>query len=205
MMEILKTQMKYQNYLHYKLPITINPLEYGKLIEQIGNKYIIQLNTSNVLVIKEIGNENFVRFFRKGELMFEFKDVKISDLRFVRTILDQRYTFEKNKLISTEILNVSGQIRIYENITPLYKETNAINPLNLSNKNTINFEKTYLENTYIFENYPVFTFISFKLLLLLLFYIIFFVILKLPEENMALAAFSIKNIIKLRKVTSKYK
>ena len=43
-MEILKYKMKYQNYSHYKLPITINPLEYGKLIEQIDNKYIIQLN-----------------------------------------------------------------------------------------------------------------------------------------------------------------
>ena len=89
--------MKYQNYSHYKLPITINPLEYGKLIEQIDNKYIIQLNTNNVIVIDQIDNENLVKFFRKGELMFEYSDLKISDLRFERTILDQKYIFEKNK------------------------------------------------------------------------------------------------------------
>lgn len=43
---------KFQNYLHYKLPITINPLEYGKLIEQIDNKYFIQINKMFKLMIK---------------------------------------------------------------------------------------------------------------------------------------------------------
>ena len=113
--------MKYQNYSHYKLPITINPLEYGKLIEQIDNKYIIQLNTNNVIVIDQIDNENLVKFFRKGELMFEYSDLKISDLRFERTILDQKYIFEKNKLISTLILNELGLITIFtNNNNPLY-------------------------------------------------------------------------------------
>jgi hypothetical protein len=120
----LMTNIKYQNYLHFKLPITIKPLEYGKLIEQIGNKYIIQLNTTNVVIINEKQNENFIKFFRKGELMFEYKDFKKSEYRFVRTILDQRYTFENNKLISTEILSSVSNIIIY----PLYEDTNAITP-----------------------------------------------------------------------------
>ena len=97
--------MKYQNYLHYKLPITSNPLEYGKLIEQIGNLYIIALITpTNIAVIKQINSENFVKIFRKGELMFEYTEIKISHIKFIRTISEQRYTFENNKLISTEIL-----------------------------------------------------------------------------------------------------
>jgi hypothetical protein len=98
--------MKYQNYLHYKLPITVNPLEYGKLLEQFDNKYIIQLNTNNVVIIKEYDNENYIKFFRKGELIFEYKDSKISDNTFIRTILDKKYTFKNTKLISTEILSV---------------------------------------------------------------------------------------------------
>lgn len=93
--------LNYQNYLHYKLPITMNPLEFGKLIEQIDNKYIIQLNTTNVVVIKEFDNENYIKFFRKGDLIFEFKDNKISENTFVRTILDNKFTFKENKLIST--------------------------------------------------------------------------------------------------------
>jgi hypothetical protein len=121
------TKMKYQKYSHYLLPIAINPSDYGKLIEQFGDKYIIQLNTSNILVIKVSNNENFIKFFRKGELMIEFVDKKISDISFSRTISDQRFTFEKNKLISTEILSASGNVFIY----PLYEDTKSIqlNPL----------------------------------------------------------------------------
>jgi hypothetical protein len=101
-------KIKYQNYLNYKLPITMIPTEYGKVIEQFDNKYIVQLNTSNIVIIKELDNENLVKFFRKGELIFEFKDFKKSEFSFIRTIEDQRYTFEKNKLISTEILSTAS-------------------------------------------------------------------------------------------------
>lgn len=86
----------------------MKPTEYGTVIEQFNNKYIIQLDTNNVIVITENNNDNFVKFFRKGELKFEFKDERISEKRFCRTIFDQRFTFENNKLISTEILNASG-------------------------------------------------------------------------------------------------
>jgi hypothetical protein len=106
----------------------MEPLEYGKLIEQFGNKYIVQLNTNNVFVIVEKQNENYIKLFRKGELMFEFKDVKKSEFSFVRIIADQRYTFEKNKLISTEILSSVSNIKIY----PLYEDTNALTLKNIT-------------------------------------------------------------------------
>jgi hypothetical protein len=120
--------IKYQNYSHYKLPITMDPLKYGKLIEQIGNKYIITLSTpTNIAVIKHINNENFVRIFRKGELIFEYKEIKISEFKFIRIISDQKFTFENNKLIATEILNVSGSVIIFNNTTHLnYTDTNSI-------------------------------------------------------------------------------
>lgn len=98
------TQLKYQNYLHYKLPITIKPLEYGKLIKQICNEYIIQLNTNNIVIIKENDNENIVEFFRKGELMIEYKDSKVSNRMFTRFISNQKFTFRDNNLVSTEVL-----------------------------------------------------------------------------------------------------
>jgi hypothetical protein len=191
-------KMKYQKYSHYLLPIAINPLDYGKLIENLDNKYIIQLNTSNVLVIKVSDNENFIRFFRRGDLMIEFTDKKISDIKFTRTILDQRFTFEKNKLISTEILSTAGSITIFNsNNTPLYEDTNAIT----LKKNIIKF----LENTEIYKNKQAELFILFELFLIFLVYIIFFVIFPETNENIALAAFSAKNIIKLRKTSPNYK
>ena len=142
--------LKYQNYSHYKLPITMEPLKFGKLLEQIGNKYIIQLNTTNVVVISQKQNENFVKFFRKGELMFEFKDVRKSDISFIRTISDQRYTFEKNKLISTEILSTSSNVFIY----PLHEDTNSIliNPFYITHNKDRVLTPLNLNSTTILNN-----------------------------------------------------
>jgi|SRR5580658_5679905 hypothetical protein len=120
------SKIKYQKYSHYLLPIAFEPLKYGKLIEQFDNKYIIQLNTSNILVIKVVDNNNFIRLFRKGDLVLEFTDSKVNETIFTRTISDQRFTFENNKLITTEILGVHDAIKIYEDITPLnYSITNS--------------------------------------------------------------------------------
>jgi hypothetical protein len=183
------SNIKFQNYLHYKLPITIKPLEYGKLIEQLGNKYIIQLNTSNVLVIKTIKNDNFIRFYRKGDLMIEFIDSKETNEIFTRVILDQKFTFKNNKLTTTEILSVQGSIKIFQN----YEDTNAlsINPL----KNPIE----YFYRTNLFKNYQVELFILMEVVLVLL--VILFLVFTDDSETvqMALAAFSSKNIAKLRK------
>ena len=170
------SKTKYQKYSHYLLPIAIEPLKYGKLIEQIGNKYIIQLNTSNVLVINVIDNNNFIRFFRKGNLMIEFIDSKVSENIFTRTITDQKFTFEKNKLITTEILSGVDSITIFST----YEDTNSIALTPFAIKNSI-FLKSYRA----------------ELVLIFLVFIIFFVIF--PEENISLAAFSSSNIIKLRR------
>jgi hypothetical protein len=185
-------KLNYQNYLHYKLPITIKPLEFGKLIEQIGNKFIIQLNTTNIVVISQKEKENYIKFFRKGELMFEFKDVKKSDISFMRIIGDQRYTFEKNKLISTEILSSIDSIFIY----PLYEGTNSI--LVTPSYKIVDHLKIY--KTFILENYKA---ELFKISLILLLFILLFVVF--PENdntNNCLATSSTYNIIKLRKIRS---
>jgi hypothetical protein len=62
-------KINYQKYSHYLLPIANEPLKYGKLIEQFGNKYIIQMNTGNVLLIEQIDKNNVIKFFRRGDLM----------------------------------------------------------------------------------------------------------------------------------------
>jgi hypothetical protein len=195
--------MKYQNYSNYKLPITINPLEYGKLIEQFDNKFIIQLNTNNIVVIKQIENENYVKLFRKGDLMFEFRDTILSDNSFIRSISDQRFTFKDSKLISTEIVVHNKYIKIFDIKSINYKDSNSIltSPLN---KNTpFKFKNIicYLENTVIFKNYKAELFIIFELFLIFSVYLICFVIF--PEDSSTVTLSSV-NIIKLRKVKSKY-
>jgi hypothetical protein len=178
---------KYQNYSNYKLPITINPLEYGKLIEQFDNKFIIQLNTNNIVVIKQIENVNYVKLFRKGNLIFEFRDIILSDNNFIRTISDQRFTFKDNKLISTEIVVLNKYIKIFESKLIKYDSLNTPSKIN-------NIFK-FLENTVIFKNYKAELFIVFELFLIFLVYLICFVIF--PEDNIItnLAVFPFKNKI----------
>jgi hypothetical protein len=184
--------IKYQIYSHYKLPITTDPLKFGKLLDQTNNKFIIQLTTKNIAVINHYEKENFVRIFKNGDLVLEFRDKLINENSFIRTLNDTRFLFENDKLISTEILSTSGNVFIYS----LYEDTKSvlITPFKYNMKNIIK----YLENHRKAE-----LFILFELLLIFLVYFIFFVLFPETNENIALAAFSSKNIIKLRKTRMK--
>jgi hypothetical protein len=52
---------KFQNYKHYKLPITINPLEYGKLLVQISDLFILQFNKTNIAIINQFKDHNKIK------------------------------------------------------------------------------------------------------------------------------------------------
>jgi hypothetical protein len=126
--------IKFQNYSHYKLPISVNPLKYGKLLDQSDNKYIMQLTTKNVAVINQYPNENFIRIFKNGDLILEYRDKILNENSFIRNIHDTKFIFENDKLISTQISSVLGLITVFE--------SNNNNPLSakfepISNKKPI--------------------------------------------------------------------
>ena len=93
--------LKYQNYNHYKVPITINPLEYGKLIYQNNNTYIISITPKTLVVITQLEDFNEVKFFRDGDFSFTFKDHKIDENTFVRSLDSRKFTFKNNQLVNT--------------------------------------------------------------------------------------------------------
>lgn len=99
---------KIQFYSHYKLPITMDPLKYGKLLDQNNNKFIIQLSTKNIAIINQYDKENFVRIFKNGDLVLEYRDTFISDRSFSRFIHDTKFIFENDRLILTQIMNALG-------------------------------------------------------------------------------------------------
>lgn len=86
---------KFQNYRHYKLPITINPLEYGKLVYQNIKLYILCFNKTNLAIITQNEQFNQVKFYKEGNFIFEYKDHKIDDNSFVRTLHNKNFTFKK--------------------------------------------------------------------------------------------------------------
>jgi len=94
----------FQNYKHYKLPISLNPLEYGKLMLKIDNKYIISVGTRTIAIVTQYNEFNDIKFFRKGDLIFNYKDHKINENTFIRSLEDSKFTFKNNVLIEKSIL-----------------------------------------------------------------------------------------------------
>jgi len=96
--------MTYQNYKHYKLPITMNPLDYGKLILKIDelNLFILQLpKTNNILILTQKGLTNHIKLYKEGDFRFEYSDQKLSHNSFSRIIDSTKFTFRDNKLVQS--------------------------------------------------------------------------------------------------------
>ena len=94
--------IKYQNYKHYKLPITINPLDYGKLITKIDDLYIIQINKTNIALIAKHEKLNHVKIYKEGDLIFEYKDHITDETTFVRSLENKKFTYQNGDLIYIE-------------------------------------------------------------------------------------------------------
>jgi hypothetical protein len=110
--------IKYQNFAHYKIPITADPAKYGKLLDHSNNKFICLMITKNIAVINQYDSKNFIRIFKNGELVLEYTDTIINDRSFSRILGDTKFIFENDKLISTQIFSLHGVITIF-NDTPL--------------------------------------------------------------------------------------
>jgi len=72
--KVINTDVQYHNYQHHKLPITMDPLKYGKLIDKFGDTYVIQVNPKNIATITQLENSNEVKFYKSGELSYEYID-----------------------------------------------------------------------------------------------------------------------------------
>jgi hypothetical protein len=45
----------------------MNPLKYGRLLDQTDNKYIVQVNKTNMAIIVQHEDYNEVSFFKQGD------------------------------------------------------------------------------------------------------------------------------------------
>jgi len=162
--------LKFQNYKKYKLPITINPLNYGKLIYQNINFYVMFINNRNLALIDQYDLYNQVKIYTNGELNFEYKDHKIDDSTFIRSIEDRKFTYENGQLIEVnkiivQLILISLILLIIliniDNTSILIASTNIIKLRKVKSKNiwkelTFNinskvFTKTLFEK--IFNNF----------------------------------------------------
>jgi hypothetical protein len=77
----------------------MNPLDYGKLIKQSGNEYTIQVNKTNIVLITQDGLTNHIKLYKEGDLAYEYRDHKINDSIFVRSLQNKNFTFKDNNLV----------------------------------------------------------------------------------------------------------
>jgi hypothetical protein len=115
--------LRYQNYLHHKFPITMNPLEYGKLIYKQENVYTVQVSDTNIAIITQQDNNNLIKLHRKGDLIFEFKDIKINDSTFVRHLENKKFTFINNEL---KLLTIDKPSKFIQSLNQINKLSNKI-------------------------------------------------------------------------------
>ena len=145
------TQLKYQNYKHYKLPITMNPLEYGKLIFKTDNIYIIHVTLRTVAVLTQFTEFNEVKFYKDGDLAFTYRDHKTDENRFVRSLDIRKFTFSNNKLVN---INTDKTINRYNRLI------NSVNNLGIRRfstipRNIIKLRKTRTSNIWNVQYYSI--------------------------------------------------
>lgn len=98
--EIIKLmKTTFQNYKHYKLPISFDPSEYGKIIYKKDKLFIVHFNRTNIAIITQKDDFNHIMFYRLGELVLEYRDHIINDNTFIRIIDNRKFTFKDKELI----------------------------------------------------------------------------------------------------------
>ena len=122
-----------QSFYNNKLPVSFNPLDYGKLIKQNdiitqeGKRisYIIALTDKSIVIIDqfispskdgEVDKFNLVKYYKNNKLILEWKDTWINDKMFIRKLGKSFYTFEKKEgevayeLVLHRIFKATGSI-----------------------------------------------------------------------------------------------
>lgn len=117
------SNISYQYFQHHKLPITMNPLDYGILIEQTNNKFTIQVNKTDIAIIIQDGLNNHIKYFKEGNLIYQYIDFKLSYNKFIRVLNNKKFTFIDNKLV---LLTVDKKVNFIKNLLPQSKLINKM-------------------------------------------------------------------------------
>jgi hypothetical protein len=124
----INSTLSYQYFYHLKLPITMNPLEYGKLIIQKGNEFIVQVNRTNIAIITQFEDFNEVKFYKEGDLIYKYRDHKIDDSTFIRSLANKKFTFKNSELV---LLTIEKSVKFIKNLSLKQRLTNKIITLDI--------------------------------------------------------------------------
>jgi len=116
----INNKIQFHNYQHHKLPVTMNPLEYGKLVRRFDNIYNVQINDKNDVFITQFEDKNEIEFYRSGTLVYKWIDKWINENTFSRLLGKKEFIFKDNELFLLKVdkpakfitkLNLSNEIQ----------------------------------------------------------------------------------------------
>ena len=81
----------------------MDPLNYGKLMKNIGNIFVMKVNQKNIAIITQKDDVNEVEFFISGELKYKDTDRKVNNSIIVRTLENKQFTFRDGKLVPYKV------------------------------------------------------------------------------------------------------
>ena len=97
---MVETEKKNQHtYYNHKLPIALNPLDYGTLIGVFGNTTIVSFKKHFNLTIQSEDNKNHVKFFKSGLLMYEWIDHIKEDNSLIREIGKTTFLWKDGEIV----------------------------------------------------------------------------------------------------------
>jgi hypothetical protein len=109
--EIDEKEIKYQIYYNNKLPISLKPEDFGVVLYKINNIYTIQSKNKGIFKIETFDKFNLVEFYRKGDLIFNWKDKIISDSKFIREIGKSFIQYENGEIVLYKIQKKTSPIK----------------------------------------------------------------------------------------------
>ena len=112
---VIKPSAVMQNYHHHKFPITTNPLDYGSLVLQENNKFVIEMDKGYIALIETSDTTRNVKIRKGGNILFEYTDTILSPnsferrigqntFRYVDGILSLQKSLKKTRTISKKAL-----------------------------------------------------------------------------------------------------
>ena len=83
-----------------KLPLTFNPLEYGRLVRKNSNEYWVKINTTcdAIIIRSNKGLSNKVTILSQGNIIMEYVDKYIDENTFERILNNNKYRIIDNEI-----------------------------------------------------------------------------------------------------------
>jgi hypothetical protein len=104
---------EYLNYKHYKLPISLDPFKYGKILyhDKKNNTFVIQIGQLTQAIVNKSSGYNYVEIMKSGNLVLTYKDIITNENKFIREIGKNTYIYNNEKL---EVVTVNKSNKIIE-------------------------------------------------------------------------------------------